>query len=243
MPADAVSLLRTLRSIRGEGPVTGPPPFGRALVVAPHPDDEALGCGGTMALLADSGAEVSSLWVTDGGATKGTGHHAEALAEMRRVEAERSARILGAGPRFLGLPDGQLCERSEELVTGLRDAVRSLDPEVVFAPWLLDGTADHRAVSSALAEAVDEDGPAIWGYEVWTALIPNRIVDVTKAIDRKRQAVAAHETAAEALDLSVAEGLARWRTMQTLGGHGYAEAFLALSALQYRELAAKLSAG
>jgi LmbE family N-acetylglucosaminyl deacetylase len=89
---------------------------------------------------------------------------------------------------------------------------------------------------------VDEDGPAIWGYEVWTALIPNRIVDVTKAIDRKRQAVAAHETAAEALDLSVAEGLARWRTMQTLGGHGYAEAFLALSALQYRELAAKLSA-
>jgi LmbE family N-acetylglucosaminyl deacetylase len=193
-----------------------------------------------MAVLADAGAEVTALWATDGGATKGTGHPPEALAEMRRDEAERSARILGARPRFLGLEDGRLGEQRAPLVGGLRDAIGTLDPEVVFAPWLLDGTADHRAVSAAVAEAVGGDGPQVWGYEVWTALVPNRVVDVTGVIDRKRQAVAAHETAAQALDLTVAEGLSRWRTMQTLGGQGFAEAFLALSAAQYRELADEL---
>jgi LmbE family N-acetylglucosaminyl deacetylase len=195
-----------------------------------------------MAVLADSGAEVTALWVTDGGATRGTGHPPEALAEMRREEAERSAQILGARPRFLGLDDGRLGEQREELVSGLRETIGTLGPEAVFAPWLLDGTADHRAVSAALADAVDEGGPQVWGYEVWTALVPNRVVDVTKVIDRKRRAVAAHETAAQALDLTVGEGLARWRTMQTLGGQGFAEAFLALSAAQYRELAERLRA-
>ena len=240
VPDDAVALIRTIRSLRGEGPVTGPPQFTRALVIAPHPDDEALGCGGTIALLADAGAEVTALWVTDGAATKGTGHPPEALAELRRVEAERSAGILGARPRFLGLDDGRLGEQRERLVAGMRDAIATLAPQAVFAPWLLDGTADHRAVSAALAEALGDEGPQVWGYEVWTALVPNRIVDVTKVIDRKRQAVAAHETAAEAIDLTVGEGLARWRTMQTLGGQGYAEAFLALTASGYRELAAEL---
>jgi N-acetylglucosamine malate deacetylase 1 len=240
VPDDAVALVRTIRSVRGEGPVTGPPPFARALVVAPHPDDEALGCGGTMAVMSDAGAELTVLWASDGGATRGTGHPPEVLAEMRRDEAKRSAQILGARPRFLGLDDGRLGEQHDELVAGLRDAIGTLDPEVVFAPWLLDGTADHLAVSSALGEALEDGGPQVWGYEVWTALTPNRFVDVTKAINRRRQAVAAHETAAAALDLTAGEGLARWRTMPTMGGHGFAEAFLALSAGQYRELAAEI---
>jgi N-acetylglucosamine malate deacetylase 1 len=242
VPDDVRGLARTLRSVRGEGPVTGPPPFRSALVVAPHPDDEALGCGGTMAVLADAGAELTALWVTDGAATQGAGLPPEELAKLRRTEAERAAGLLGARPRFLGLDDGRLGEQADQLVEGLREAIRSLAPEVVFAPWLLDGTADHRAVSAALSDALPEVGPQVWGYEVWTALPPNRIVDVTAVIERKREAVASHQTAAAALDLSVGEGLSRWRTMQTLGGRGYAEAFLALDAAQYRELAAELRA-
>ena len=236
-------MARALRSVRGSQPVTGLPRFRRVLVVAPHPDDETLGCGGTMALLADGGASVTVITATDGEATRGSRLSPEETARQRRTEAQQAAAVAGATPRFLGLADGSLSEQMADLIRGLRTAIVELEPEAVFAPWLLDGTSDHRAVAEALRGALADRGtdgaPQIWGYEVWTALIPNRIVDITSVIERKRAALAAHETAALALDLSAGEGLGRWRTMHSLGGRGWAEAFLASSPEQYRTLRAE----
>ncbi len=134
-----------------------------------------------------------------------------------------------------------------ELTAALRAAVAELEPEAVFAPWLLDGTPDHRAVAKALGGALASGGadarPEVWGYEVWTPLVPNRIVEITSVIGRKREAIAAHRTASLALDLRAGEGLGRWRTLQTLGGRGWAEAFLGTSADQYLALAAELHDG
>jgi N-acetylglucosamine malate deacetylase 1 len=247
IPADLWRLARTMRSLRGSEPVIGLPPFRRALVVAPHPDDETLGCGGTMALMADRGASVTVLTVTDGEATKGSRISPDDTARRRRAEAMRAAAVAGATPRFLGLADDGLPEQVVELTAALRAAIADLAPEAVFAPWLLDGTPDHRAVAKALGGALDGAGadgrPEVWGYEVWTALIPNRIVEITSVIARKREALAAHRTASLTFDLSAGEGLGRWRTMQSLGGRGWAEAFLATSADQYRALAAELHDG
>ena len=85
-----------------------------------------------------------------------------------------------------------------ELTAALRAAVAELEPEAVFAPWLLDGTPDHRAVAKALGGALADGGadaqPEVWGYEVWTPLVPNRIVEITSVIGRKREALAAHRT-------------------------------------------------
>jgi N-acetylglucosamine malate deacetylase 1 len=247
IPADLRRLARTLHSLRGSKPVIGLPPFRRALVVAPHPDDETLGCGGTMALLSSSGTSVTVITATDGEATKGSPFSPEETARRRRAEAERAAAVAGATPRFLGLTDGALSEQMVELADALRAAIAELEPEGVFAPWLLDGTPDHRAAAEALGGALNNthaDGrPDVWGYEVWTALVPNRIVEITSVIARKREALAAHRTAFSALDLSAGEGLGRWRTMQSLGGRGWAEAFLATSADQYRALAAELHDG
>ncbi len=244
VPEDLRRVVRTARSLRGGGPVKLLPDFHRALVIAPHPDDESLGCGGTMALLADRGTEVTTLTASDGEATQGTDLPPDEIARLRRTEAQRAAAVSDADTRFLGLPDGRLDEHPHELTSGLRKVLSELEPDAVFAPWLLDGGSDHRAVSSALAAALDGAGdapvPEIWGYEVWTPLVPNRMVDVTSVIDRKREAVAAHETAAKALDLTAGEALARWRSLQGFGGRGWVEAFLALSPAQYRELAAEL---
>ena len=245
VPADLRRLARAVRGLRGAEAVTGLPRFKRVLVVAPHPDDETLGCGGTIALLADRGASVTVLTASDGEATMGSRLSEQETGRTRRAEAERAAGLLGADARFLALPDGKLADHLDGLAAGVAAAIAELDPEAVFAPWLLDGTSDHRATSEALRRALGTGGaaPEVWGYEVWTALVPNRIVEVSDAIERKRQALAAHETAALALDLTAAEGLARWRSIHTLGGHGWAEAFLATTTAGYLELAAELDAG
>jgi LmbE family N-acetylglucosaminyl deacetylase len=243
VPADLRRFARAARSLRGGGPVTILPGFERVLVLAPHPDDESLGCGGTMALLSDRGASVSTLTATDGDATRGSSLPPEEIGRVRRAEAQRAAAAVGAEPRFLGLPDGALAEHPRELASGLRKTIAELEPDAIFAPWLLDGGSDHRAVATAVAEVLDGAGkrPEVWGYEVWTPLVPNRAIDITEVIERKRAAIACHETAAAALDLSAGEGLARWRSLQTLGGRGWVEAFVALDPVQYRELAAELA--
>jgi LmbE family N-acetylglucosaminyl deacetylase len=246
VPEDLWLFVRSLRSLRGSGPVIGCPAFQRVLVLCPHPDDESLGCAGTIATLADGGAEVTVLTATDGEATKGARVAPAETARRRRSEGDRAAAILGATPRHLGLPDGQLAERQDELRDALRSVISELAPEAVFAPWLLDGHPDHRALAATLAtvliEAENDDELQIWGYETWTPLLPNRVVDITSVIERKRAALQAHETAALAFDLSAGEGLSRWRTMPSLRGRGWAEAFLAMSVRQYRELAAELQA-
>jgi LmbE family N-acetylglucosaminyl deacetylase len=169
-----------------------------------------------MALLADRGASVTVMTATDGEATRGSRVTPEETARRRRAEAVRAA-------------------------------VAELEPDAVFAPWLLDGTPDHRAVAKAVGGALADGGadaqPEVWGYEVWTPLVPNRIVEITSVIGRKREAIAAHRTASLALDLSAGEGLGRWRTLQTLRGRGWAEAFLGTSADQYRALVAELHDG
>ena len=244
VPSDLRRFARSLRSLRGSGPVIGCPGFQRVLVLCPHPDDESLGCAGTIALLADSGAKVTLVTVTNGEATRGASVAPVEAARRRRSESARAASILGALPRYLGLPDGQLADRRDELRAALRSLVLEVGPEAVLAPWLLDGHPDHRAVAESLATALGEvenaDELQVWGYETWTPLPPNRIVDITPVIERRRAALRVHETAALAFDLSAAEGLARWRTMQSLSGRGWAEAFLALPRSRYRELAAEL---
>src|SRR5262245_10454423 len=138
VPAGLRRHVRALRSLRGDGPVTLRPKLGRVLVLAPHPDDESLGCGGTMALLAEDGAEVRALIATDGEATRGAALAPEQIAERRRAEATEAGRAVGATVDFLGLPDGALSERSDELAARLREAIEKYEPEAVFAPWLLD---------------------------------------------------------------------------------------------------------
>lgn len=244
IPAAVWPTLLALRSLPGDGPVVGAPAFRRALVLVAHPDDEALACAGTMALLADGGATVTMLAATDGEGTIGSPHDPAETGRRRRAELGRSAAILGADVEHLGLPDGALHDHRPAMVEAFAAATGRLAPDVVFAPWLGDGHRDHRAVAFALADALDRS-PAelqVWGYETWSAVPHNRVVPIEAAMDRKRAAVAAHETGALAFDLAAGLGLSRWRSMHGLMGEGHAEAFLAADRATYVDLARQLVA-
>lgn len=237
LPDGAIALVRMAQSLSSDGPVVGLPSARRALAIAPHPDDETIGPGGTLALLAATGSEVTVVTLTDGESTPGSGSPASSVGRRRRQEAARACAMLGVPPpRPLGFPDGRVGEHVAEIARALRALTDEIEPDLLFIPWFGDGHVDHRAVTVALDRS-GVVGPQIWGYEVWTPLPANRLVDVTSVISRKSEAIAEHGTAARSFDVSAMLGLNRYRSAHGLAGEGWAEAFLALPLERYLALA------
>jgi LmbE family N-acetylglucosaminyl deacetylase len=240
VPAAAWPVLNTLASASGTAPLVADPDGAPTLVLCAHPDDE-LGCAGTVALLASAGTSVDVVYATDGDGTRGSPHPKEVTAARRSAEARQACAALGvrAAPEFWGLPDGGLPAVVDELTERVQDAVARLGPTRLLVPWFLDGHRDHQAVSQAVAAAALPEPVEVWGFEWWTPVTANRLVDVTPAWPRKQAAAAAHVTAALAFDVTAALSLSRWRSLSGLHGEGYGEAFLALSHRDYRAAAAR----
>jgi LmbE family N-acetylglucosaminyl deacetylase len=147
------------------------------LVVAPHPDDDAIGCGGTLVRLAASGARISVTYVTDGSASHRNSRRFPPLIlrDVREREARAALRELGvrARPQFLRAPDSGLTDldaaQRERLVAALARRIVALRAQVIFSPWPRDPHADHVATATLLRAACDESGrrPAVYFYGVW----------------------------------------------------------------------------
>lgn len=221
-------------------PAIGLPDFRRVLVLAPHPDDETIGCGGTVARLTARGAEVLVVVATDGEATVGAASRPAEIARRRRNEVTAACRTLGVerAPWFLGLPDGGLVHHGRALTGSAQEALDELRPQVVLTPWLLDGHPDHRAVTAALARATPPEPVQVWGYGAHTPVVATRVVPTSDVLDRKRTALEQHETAAAAFDLTATLGLDRWWSLATDAGRGHAEAFHAATWEDFVSLAA-----
>jgi len=143
-----------------------------ALVVAPHPDDETLGCGGVICRKVASGAEVHLAFVTDGAASHAGLVPRETLATLRRREAQAAARHLGvaeAAVSFLGFPDGMAERHVPEIAVRLEALLRELRPASVFVVHRGDPSPDHLAAHRALASAIRRYGAPItvFEYPVW----------------------------------------------------------------------------
>ena len=244
VPAGVWPVLNTLTSLSGPAPLVADPQAVPTLVVCAHPDDE-LGCAGTVALLAERGARLGVVYATDGDGTRGSPYPPAETASRRRREAQGACAALGVPtvPDFWGLPDGGLPDRTDVLVGRVQTVVDEFAPARVLVPWFLDGHRDHQAVSRAVAAARLPDHVEVWGFEWWTPLVANRLVDVTSTWPRKQAAAAEHGTAALAFDLTAGLALSRWRSLSGLHGKGYGEAFLALPVQDYRRLSDRVTAG
>jgi LmbE family N-acetylglucosaminyl deacetylase len=239
VPKSAWPIALSARSALGVGPLIALPRADRALVLAPHPDDETLGCGGTIAALARRGTSLTIVMVTNGEATRGSSAPPGEVAAQRTLEVINACRVLGApAPQFLSLPDGEVHAHVHQLARRLVDIIDAVEPDIVFLPWFGDGHRDHQALDAAFVQAVGERKFLfeVWGYETWTPLPPTRLVDITSHLDTKRAAMAQHRVAKQAFDIEAVLGLNRYRSLYGLMGHGYAEAFIAAPLPQYLKM-------
>lgn len=159
------------------------------LCVAPHPDDEILGCGGLLARLAASPCRIHVLILSGG--ENATGVKSLDLAGCRVQESMRAAQVLGLPePAFLQLPDRGM-DYAEPLIKILENALEQHKPQYLLLPSLSEPHPDHQAVALAgLAAAQRSQFPqTVMFYEVGAPLHPNSILDITGVAPLKWQAL------------------------------------------------------
>ena len=213
------------------------------LVIAPHPDDEVLGCGGSILTNRTAGRTVAVVYLTSGelGSVDCPPYR---LAEIREAEARDAAAVLGidAGRlTFLRLGDGRLDPYDLEQVSAVVRVVRTARPRLVYLPHPHDGSFDHRAafelawraIGLAASRSLPDQGPAYWvpavlGYEVWAPIgHPAYAEDITAVVETKLAALARYacqSRQAKGSGQATHVGpdgvwLSGWRGASTVGGH------------------------
>lgn len=172
LPASAVRSAARWLLLLAARDLTGDVHRRRILVVAPHPDDETLGCGALLATATAAGGAVTVVVVTDGARSHPVEAGGPDLVGVRAAELRAATAALGvAGCDVveLGLPDGELSAAYADLVARLVDVVRTHQPDDVFATAAGEPHPDHDAVGRAVREAVPAAGGTarIWEYPVW----------------------------------------------------------------------------
>ncbi|MBP0600645.1 PIG-L family deacetylase [Herbaspirillum sp. LeCh32-8] len=146
------------------------PARSRAVILAPHPDDEALGCGGLIGMLTTLGRQVSVVAVSDGEGSHPPQSQLHAkLPELRAGESLAALRRLGlhdAAIRRVRIRDGAVTAHLPELLKWLHAYLQPTD--ILFAPWRLDGHPDHEAVGQAAARMEQDIGCKLVEVPIWT---------------------------------------------------------------------------
>lgn len=191
-----------------------PLPRDGALVVAPHADDETLGCGGLLATLAAAGAPAHVVFVSDS-ASAGWSDAASSAerADVRRTEARAALAELGLRAdqaTFLDAPDGELdrlpLEAQARVLPRFAAVIAAVRPRDLFLPFLGEGSTEHDAATWLAREALSLAGaaPTVWEYPVWAWWNALRLrrqwlrgaetfsLDVSSALPAKRRALARH---------------------------------------------------
>ncbi|WP_374943415.1 PIG-L deacetylase family protein [Sphingomonas sp.] len=144
----------------------------RALVVAPHPDDEAIGAWGVIRALRRRGRHVRVVVVADGAAShpNSVAWPRHRLVAARRRETRAAMRAIGVSARdvvFLGLPDGKLAALARHAAQAVTRAIAAARADLIVLPCATDDHPDHRAVAAAAARA-RMPGARRFAYLVWT---------------------------------------------------------------------------
>jgi N-acetylglucosamine malate deacetylase 1 len=221
----------------------------RVVVLAPHMDDETIGCGGALALHTRAGAVCRVVFLTDGrhgsSQIKDLGAAARRseelkLTETRKVEARLALETLGVREiSFLDVEDGTL-SGNRQVSEHVRGILERDKPDLVYVPSFLEQHPDHYAASRILLEAASGSTLEFQcvAYEVWTPLFPNCIVRIDEVVELKKRALAHYRSQLHDMDyLHSAMGLNAYRSA-AFTGHAarFAEAFCSMPLPAYRQM-------
>jgi glycosyltransferase involved in cell wall biosynthesis/LmbE family N-acetylglucosaminyl deacetylase len=199
--------------------VSDPPP-GPYLVFAPHPDDETFGMGGTIARATRAGIAVYVVVLTDG--------QQAGDANTRRHEAQEAGRILElTNIYFWGLPDRRL-HRATDMESRVLKILKSVKPRVVFLPSLQEFHPDHRTATLKIWLALQKSDylGQLWTYEIARQAEANRLIDITKVIPIKQEAMRCYKSQLALNNYeAVTLGLNQARTLTLQEGITHAESF------------------
>ena len=218
------------------------------LVVAAHSDDEALGCGGTIARYVAEGDSVHAVFIADGVSSR-LGAGSEEL-NLRKQAAESARQILGISKTyFLGLPDNRLDSLPLiDVIQPLEQIISEVRPQVIYTHHYGDLNVDHRiahqAVMTACRPTPGSSVKEIYSFQVlssteWSTpgvatFVPNCAVDITNYLSIKEAALQAY-----ALEMrpfphsrSIENVMALARYTGAINGLMAAEAFIQIRAVR-----------
>ena len=184
---------------------------GVPLILAPHPDDESLGCGGLIAACCAMGRPPIVVVLTDGARSHpGSAAFPPArLVALRAAETRAAVAALGLAPsrlHFMGLPDGEVPrtgQAMQDAAVALAAIAQRAGVGTILGSWEHDPHADHLAAHTIAARAAALTGTRLLSYPVWGWALPPRRrldvgaivgarIDITAQLPLKRRAIAAH---------------------------------------------------
>jgi LmbE family N-acetylglucosaminyl deacetylase len=199
-------------------------PSGRVLVLVPHPDDEVLSCGGTLAKHCQQGNKVKIVYLTG--------------SQMRAKEAKLATQILGISDlKFAGFKDGELVAGPKE-IKKITSLILNYKPNYIYTPSFLDPHPDHAATAKILVKAIKKSGfkGEIWSYEIWTPIFANRIIKIDDVFKQKVLAIKAYQSQLRDRGyLRAIKGLNSYRAGM-FGAGEKAEAFFVCSGEAYKKI-------
>lgn len=228
------------------------PPRGKVLVLSPHPDDETMGLGGTLAHHGRQGDPITALFVCSGIQGDPEGYFPrDEIVDIRRREAEDAALVLGiTETRFLGYPDnissqdislfGALPEDPDEarralamgFASDLASQLDAADFTIVYYPWHGEMNADHWTIGQAVRHLMSVrpdlvETISFLGYDVWSACSPDLVMDISDVIETKLEAVRCYKSQLVYRDYEpIVLGIDAYRSLFLENGATYGEAFI-----------------
>ncbi len=218
--------------------------FNSILIIAAHPDDEVLGCGGTMALMADQNVKMHVAFLADGISSRYSNPNQQIEASERRIEAKKACEILGVQSVSFGdFPDNRMDSVPLlEIIKPIETLIIQHRPDAIFTHHAGDLNIDHRRIHEAVVTACrpQNNHPVrtLLYFEVpssteWQspgsgpAFSPNWFVDISNSLERKLLAFDVYKSEARSWphprSHKAIEHLSRWRgaTMGAEAGEAF----------------------
>lgn len=203
----------------------------KVLLLAPHPDDETIGCGGSLVLHQSHGDPVKVIVLTDGAFVGEVEVDREEYAALREQETRLAMSVLGVKDvEFWRLPDRGLVVEAGS-VSRLVATLKAYQPTLLYLPSPQEAHPDHIATTQLAWAALEEVSfpGRVCLYEVAMPIRPNILVDITTVVREKERAMACYKSQLQLHDYkSMILGLNRYRSYSLPGSATHAEAFWCL---------------